>query len=340
VSKEKSGEKIINTVRAYQQACVIAAAAELDIFSTLSNHPLTAKSVSFKLSSDPRATIVILDALAALGLLHKKGNKFIVPNDLKDVLTEKSPNNILPAIRHHANCLRHWAQLASVVKTGKPAKRFPSIRGKAADIEAFINAMNNFSATIANQIVQKLKLPTFKHLLDIGGASGTWIIAFLRSVPKARATLFDLPDVIPLARKRISEAGLTDRVTFVAGNYYYDDLPKGADFVWLSAVAHQNSRRQNRKIFSKIYKALTTNGILIIRDVVIEPSRTKPTTGALFAVNMLVSNHSGGTYTFDEFKDDLSSKGFSHIKLLHLPLGMAKPKDNFMNSLIRAEKTR
>ena len=330
MARRWTADEILNLVRAFQPACVLAAAAELDIFSALAARPTTAKSLAAKLGADLRATTILLDALAAMELLTKRADKYSVPSNIARILTEESPDNILPALRHQANGLRRWNQLARIIQTGEPAKCKPSIRGRAADEAAFIGAMDNFSAPFADSIVKQSK-PKFEHLLDIGGASGTWTIAFLRAVPEAKATLFDLPSVIPLAKKRIAKAMLGDRVTFVAGDYYRDKLPAGADFAWLSAIAHQNSREQNRALFAKVYASLQDNGVLVIRDVVMEKSRTSPAAGAMFAVTMLVATQAGGTYTFDEFRQDLLQAGFAKVKLLH--------HDEFMNSLIRATKT-
>ncbi len=324
-------EEILNVVRAFQPACVLTAAAELDIFSVLCKKPMTAKSLAGKLNSDIRATTILLDALAALGLLAKKSDKFSVPAEVAEILTETGPGNILPAVRHLGNCLRRWSQLAHVTRTGKPAERQPSIRGENADLVAFIGAMDNFSAPIVGQVIDCLGPLTFRRLLDIGGGPGTWTIALLRAAPSARATLFDLPEVIPLARQHIADAGLSDRVNLVSGDFYGDDLPAGADFAWLSGIAHQNSRRQNRALFAKIYAALQRDGVLVIRDVVMDESRTEPVAGALFAVNMLVGTESGGTYTFDEFREDLSDAGFSEIALID--------HDQYTSSLIRAIKS-
>jgi precorrin-6B methylase 2 len=335
--KKWTAEEILNTVRAFQPACVISAAADLDVFTALKNKPLTAHSLSASLKTDPRATTIMLDALTALGLLIKKGNFYSVPTEVAEILTEASPKNILPGIRHLANCHRRWIQLAEVVKYGRPAERKPSIRGKAADTASFIGAMEKFSGPIAEEILHKrlsLKLQplSFTHLLDIGAGSGTWAIAFLRINPQAKATLFDLPDVIPLTRKHLADANLTHRVSFVQGDYNHDDLPEGADLAWLSAVTHQNSREANRALFTKIYNALADKGSLVIRDVVMAPSQTTPVAGALFAINMLVSTESGGTFTFEEFEQDLSAAGFTNIELIH--------HDEAMNSLIHAEKSR
>jgi predicted O-methyltransferase YrrM len=190
--------------------------------------------------------------------------------------------------------------------------------------------MNNFSETVAPQVVGRLTPLRFERLLDIGGASGTWTIAFLLAAPDATAVLFDLPEVVPLARERLTRAGLADRVTLVTGDYNADSMPGGADLAWLSAIAHQNSRQQNRALYAKIYTALTPEGALVIRDIVMDASRTQPPAGALFAVNMLTATEGGGTFTLDEFREDLESAGFSDVRLLY--------RDEGMNSLVRARK--
>ncbi len=331
MAKEWTEDEVLQMVRAFQPACILTAAADLDIFTQLDNESMTAQMLSDKLGSDLRATTMLLDALTALGFLTKRKNQYIVPAQIAEILTETGCRNILPAVRHLANCHRRWLQLAQVVKTGRPADVPASIRGETADRDAFIGAMDVFSTSLVSQIIKHLQPLSFQHLLDIGGASGSWTIAFLRAVPKAKATIFDLPDVIPLAQKRIAGAGLSNRVTFAAGDFYSDKLPMGADFIWLSAVTHQNSRQQNRTLFAKIHSALQENGIVVIRDVVMDESRISPRAGALFAVNMLVGTEAGGTYTFDEFQEDLSRVGFIEVTLLY--------KGEYMNSLIRAKKT-
>jgi precorrin-6B methylase 2 len=272
----------------------------------------------------------LLDALVAMELLEKTDDAYRAPPVAAEAMVEGAPNSILSGLRHLSNCLRRWSELARVVRTNRPAERKPSIRGEAADTEAFIGAMDNFTASIAPAVVEKLSPLSFSRLLDVGGASGTWTIAFLRTVPVATAVLFDLADVVPLARHRLARAGLADRVTLVAGDYNSDELPGGADFAWLSAIAHQNSRAQNGALYAKIHAALAAGGVLIVRDVVLDASRTAPRAGALFAVNMLVNTEGGNSYTFSEFREDLESAGFAEVELL--------VKDDAMNSLIRARK--
>jgi len=325
-----TAERILDITSGNQGACVVSAAAELDIFSILARSPATSVTLAARLGSDERATEILLDALAAMGLLVKEDAQYSAGPGVAELLTEGGAANVLGIVRHRANCLRRWVQLAHVVKSGKPPEPQPSLRGAEADQGAFIEAMHNSSGPVAAQIVGELEPLNFRHLLDIGGASGTWTIAFLRAVPDAHATLFDLPDVIPMAKRRITEAGLAERVTFVGGDFYTDNLPAGIDFAWLGAICHQNSRRQNRQLFAKIHAASDKGGVVVLRDVVMEPTRTRPEAGAMFAINMLVATEGGGTYTFDEFESDLADAGFVDVSLLR--------QDEFMNSLIGATK--
>lgn len=293
MAKVWTASEVMDVTRSFQPACVIMAAADLDVFSALSGRLLKAEALAAVVQADSRAIMILLDALVTMELLEKQAGLYSISSEVAALLTEDSPVNVLAAVRHQANCLRRWVQLAQVVRSGAPAERTPSIRGAAADGEAFIGAMNDFTAATVSDTVARLGAVKFQRLLDVGGASGTWTRAFLLAVPEATAVLFDLPEVIPLARERLTASGLIDRITLVAGDYNIDELPGGADFAWLSAVAHQNSRVQNRALYARIHAALAAGGMLVIRDIVMDDSRTIPSAGALFAVNMLVATEGG-----------------------------------------------
>ena len=330
MTKKWAAEEVVAVVRGFWPACVLLAAADLNVFTILKTKPMSAKAVADKLEADTRAISILLDALAAMALLSKQNKEYSLSSDIAQLLTEDSNRSILPAIRHQANCLRRWVQLPQVIRNGQPAERILNIHSETEDLAAFTGAMDNFSTSVATDVISKLRNLNFCHLLDVGSASGTWTIEFLRAVPEAKATLFDLPEVILMAKEHIAKAGLTDQVEFVEGDFYTDDIPTGADFIWLSAIAHQNSRQQNQQLFSKLYTVLENGGKLVLRDVVMDESRTKPEGGALFAINMLVATEGGGTYTFDEFRMDLLNAGFANITLVQ--------QDEFMNSLISAVK--
>jgi len=316
--------------RSYQPAAIFAAAADLELFDLVSGGSLTAKEVARKLQCEVRGVLILLDSLVSLQLLRKRGTSYFMPPGTAAFRSADSPESILAMAQHQANCLRNWVQLAKVVKMGRPAEKLPSVRGAEGDATAFIGAMHNVSVPIADKVIKTLAPFRFTHLLDIGGASGTWTVAFLRACPSAQATLFDLPHVISMARQRLEDAQLLDRVRLVAGDFMMDGLPGGADLAWVSAIVHQNSREQNRTLFTKVYQSLTPGGRVAIRDILMDESRSKPPAGALFAVNMLVATEGGGTFTFGELREDLADSGFIKPSVVR--------RDEGMNSIVVARK--
>ena len=331
MAKHWSADDVLETARGFQQACVLMAGAELDVFGALGDKSLTVVELAGKLEADARATEMLADALSAIRLLSKRDGRYALCPGVAETLTENGDRNVVAMVRHLANCMRSWAQLGQVVKSGQAAERGPSVRGPVGDLESFIEAMNDISRSMADDLVKAIGPLEFRHLLDLGGGPGTWTIAFLKAVPGARATLFDRGEVIPIAQEHIAAAGLTKRVELVAGDFREDeDLPTGADLAWVSAIVHMNSRAENRELFEKVYAGLAEGGKIMIRDVVMEESRIEPAGGALFAINMLVNTAAGGTFTFAELKEDLEAAGFCRVVLLK--------QGEYMDSVVQANK--
>jgi hypothetical protein len=322
--------QILEMMAAFRPACVIGAAAELDLFTAIGQQALSLETIAEKVDGDRRAMRILVDAVAALGLLDKHDNLYQVPPALRPLLISGSPQCILPMIWHSMAILRGWSQLAWVARAGIPGPRTASIRGAEADRAAFVAAMHTVSAPIAEGLVARLGPPQFRHLLDVGGASGTWTLALLRASPGAQATIFDLPDAIEQAQTRIHGSELADRVILVPGDFYVDPLPAGADYAWISAIIHQHSRQRNRELFAKVFAALERGGRVGVRDIVMDPSRTRPLFGALFAVNMLANTDCGDTYTLEEISADLQAAGFIEPRL-------AVPADD-MQAVVEARK--
>jgi SAM-dependent methyltransferase len=293
---------------------IILTAAELDIFTLLDEGPLTSSALAHRTGCDPRATDRLLNSLVALAFLEKREDSYSLSEKGKP-LSSRHPQTILPSILHYDVLWQSWSQLTSVVREGKPAKQAGTEMDQAHR-KAFIGAMDVVGRDLSIRLADAFDASHYKHFLDIGGASGTYTIAFLRKNPHMTAVLFDLPPVIPIARERMKAEGLTDRVVLATGDYNVDALPFGCDLAFLSAIIHQNSLAENHNLYAKIFAALDPGGVLLIRDFIMDSSRTTPKSGALFALNMLVNTNTGDTYTFTEVSETLLKVGFINVKLL------------------------
>ena len=314
MKSDLSPTSIQHMARAFSRSRVLLTAVELDLFTVLADRSLSAEEAADRLKSDLRATTILLDALAAMELLEKTTGRYRTTQALVPILTTRGEESILSSLMHSAYLWKTWSQLTDVVQGGGPAHRPET--GWNHRMASFIGAMHVRALRDAPALVRAVNPGKARNLIDVGGGSGSYTIGFLKASPGMKATLFDLPEVIPMARERLSAGGFLDRVALVGGDYNTDSLPGGHDLALLSAVIHQNSHEHNMKIYRKIHDALITGGRIIIRDYVMNPDRTEPASGALFAVNMLVNTKGGNSYTFDEIREGLEEAGFQRIKLL------------------------
>jgi SAM-dependent methyltransferase len=306
---------LMEDTRGFMKSRVILTAAELGFFTRLHEKPATAEELAKILELDPRATTRVLDVLVTMGILEKQNGRYSV-TDEGAYFSSRHPETVLPMVLHLNTLWTNWGNLTEILRKGSNEQKQSGTSFDAEDRKAFIGAMHVVARGISKEITDAYDLSRFKRLLDIGGASGTYTIAFLKKNPRMTGVLFDLADVIPMAKERIGEEGLLDRVELTVGDFYEDELPKGCDLALLSAIIHQNSNAENVELYRKIFRALDPGGAVLIRDHVMDESRTNPAGGAFFALNMLVNTRGGDTYTFGEIKETLETAGFDDVKWL------------------------
>ena len=182
----------------------------------------------------------------------------------------------------------------------------------------FIAAMHRNAAMRAPLVVKTVGAAGVARLLDIGGGSGAYSIAFARANPDLCADIFDLASVVPIAKKHIADAALSDRVHTKVGDLTTDDFGGGYDLVLLSAICHMLGPDQNRDLLRRAFAALASGGRIAIQDHVMNDDGTAPRAGALFAINMLVGTPSGGTFSAAQYRQWLMDAGFTDVQ--HIPL--------------------
>jgi phospholipid N-methyltransferase len=309
-------KEILNLAQSFMECRILHTAAELNLFTILAKKPLSAKEVADKIGGDARGTGFLLDAVAAIGLLTKHDQTYCCESSISQLLSADSPDSILPMVLHMSHLWGRWSYLPEIVKGGPTAREEFEFSRNPQELRAFIGAMHSIGAPLAKQIVASVDPEASRNLLDVGGGSGTYTISFLRAVPEMRATIFDLPEVIEMARERLKNEGLLDRTTLVPGSFYTDELPQGHDLVLISAIIHSNSLEENLDLYKKAFRSLNSGGRILIRDHVMEPDRVYPKDGAVFAINMLVGTSGGGCYMYEEIEAGLKEAGFTRIRLL------------------------
>jgi len=305
--------RIMELSRAFQGSRIFLTAYELDVFSALGDEEKTSEEIARIIGADPRGTDRLLSALCALELLTKSEGKYANSSAAVKFLIKGKPD-FQSGIMHTVHLWDSWSTLTDAVRHGGLVRQKPVEERDPKWFEAFIAAMHDRAVNEAPALVKQLDLSSVYRVLDVGGGSGAFAMAFVRARNDIKATVFDLPNVVHLTQKYINQAGLETRIETVSGDYNKDDLGKGYDLGFLSAIIHSNSPQQNQALLHKISNALNPGGWIVISDFIMNENRVGPPFGAFFSLNMLVNTPLGDTYTESEIKEWLTAAQMTFIE--------------------------
>jgi len=286
---------------AFRATRVLLTANNFRVFDHLTKS-ITASSLSGKLKTDLRATEILLDALAGLGLLKKNKNGYVNTATVSKFLVSNKPYYQGDILRHVESLWQNWSGLDEIMKTGKPYR-------KVHNHEAFILGMHNLASLKAKDVIKKIGLKGVKAALDLGGGPGTYSMEM--SKKGVKVTLFDRPETLEIAKWVTSGV---KNIDFMPGDFNLDNIGKGYDLIFASQILHSNSTDDNIRLMQKCREALNKNGRMVIQEFFISKDLAHPAHSALFSVNMLVNTEGGRCYSPDEMKKWLLDAGFKKIK--------------------------
>jgi cyclopropane fatty-acyl-phospholipid synthase-like methyltransferase len=262
---------------------------------------------------------MLLNALTAMAMLTKQDGTFRNAPVAARYFVKGSPDDAQAAMMHTVHLWDRWSTLTDCVRAGT-AVSHEEMRERGEDwTQAFIAAMHRNAVERAAQVVQAVGTEGVERLLDVGGGSGAYSIAFARASAKLQAELLDLETVLPIAQSHIEKAGLAGRIKTGAGDLRSGTLGEGFDLVFVSAICHMLSPEENLDLLKRCHAALAPNGRVVIQDFILEADKTAPKSAALFALNMLVGTEAGSSYSEEEYSTWLRAAGFQDVRRVRLP---------------------
>ncbi|MFH0731240.1 MAG: methyltransferase [Pseudomonadota bacterium] len=309
--------RILETASAYWQVCTLHTGVKLEIFTFLEGKTATAATVAEEIKADAYGTEVLLNALAAMGLIVKSTAGYTDTDAAVKWLSKKSNQYLGHIILHQHHLVETWDRLDEVVRTGAPP-RIGSRHNEAERRENFLMGMFNMAMNLAPYLSSEIDLSGRAHLLDLGGGPGTWAIHFCLKNPTLKATIFDLPTTRPFAQKTIERFGLTSRINFATGNFLEDPIPGSYDAAWLSQILHGEGPEDCLKIIQKTVSALKPGGLIMIHEFLLNDPMDGPLFPALFSLNMLGQTEKGRSYSQGQLEAMLRATGVIDIRRIEV----------------------
>ncbi len=303
--------KLLKVSGSYWEAIALHTGVSMGVFDLLGGNPLTPRAVAGKTGSDERGVGLLLDALAAMELLEKSGDRFTNTRAADEFLVNGSPSYIGDMIKHHSHLVAPWSRLADAVKTGGPVREET---WSEEALESFLMGMENQARRTAAAVMDTIELDGRRRLLDLGGGPGTFAINFCLANEGMKASVFDLPSTRPFAVRSIKKAGLENRVSFMAGDCLTDDIGGPYDAVWLSHLIHGMGPEESRVVIGKAASALEPGGLIAVHDFFLNDTFDGPLFPALFSLNMLVNTEKGRSYSEKEVREMLAEAGVRDIE--------------------------
>lgn len=304
----------------YWSTCALHAGVKLNVFTPLSAASLAAEVLALRIDCDNRGLAMLLNALAAMGLLEKKGESYNATPFAAKFLSRTSPDYLGHIIMHHHHLMSSWTNLDQAVRTGEPVRERASHEDVESSRESFLMGMFNLAMQIAPMIVPQIDLSGRRRLLDLGGGPGTYAIHFCQRNPQLDAVIFDLPTTRNFAEQTVARFGLSDRIGFIPGDFENEELPEGFDIAWLSHVLHGVGPGSCAGLLKKAVSVLEPGGIILIQEFILDDTKDAPLFPALFSLNMLLGTPEGQAYSEGELVGMLTAAGATDVRRIPLQL--------------------
>ena len=320
-----SPDQILQLGLAFWGSKALLSAVELGVFTELANGALTADELGGRIGLHPRARRDFLDALVALHMLDRHGERYANTPDT-DLFLDRGKPSYLGGMLEMANARLYpfWGSLTEAFQTGDPQNEartggsfFAALYDDPERLRQFLHAMTGLSTGAAVEIAKRFPFGDYRTVLDVGCAEGGLLVQIARAHPHLRGTGLDLPAVREAYEEFVHSFGLDERLEFCARDFFSEDLPT-ADVVVLGHILHDWSLDEKKQLLRKAFAAVPEGGAVIVFESIIDDDRRENAFGLLMSLNMLIETPAGFDYTGADCQGWMREIGFTDTRVEHL----------------------
>jgi hypothetical protein len=320
-------DAILQLGLAFWGSKTLLSAVELGLFTVLAEAgSLDGDQLRERLGVHPRSSADFFDALVALGMLSRADGRYS-NTPATELFLDRAKPSYCGGILEMANARLYpfWASLTEALQTGAPQNEskgggddpFAAIYADPDRLAQFARSMTGLSGGVAAAIAAKFPWRAHHSVIDIGCAEGAVAVQVALAHAHITGGGFDLPPLAPIFDGYVSRAGLAERLSFTAGDFFADALPS-ADVLVLGHILHDWDLEKKRLLLQKAYDALPEGGALIVYDAIIDDERRGNAFGLLMSLNMLIETGGGFDYTGADCQGWLRDAGFRETYVEHL----------------------
>lgn len=320
--KPPASAPVWNVIQGFGNYWLLRAAVDLGVFDVLEElGPSTLAPLAQRLELPERSALFLLDGLVALGMIEQYRNTYELGDLAARYLTTDAVASMADLIAVAPGPLANWESLADTLRRGTPANPIED------DPEGFYVPLVDATfptmlraATRADLKIGYSRRPSLR-LLDLGAGGAPWTVAVLGQNPSATAVVNDFEGVLPVARRRIADAQVGDRVTYLPGDFHEVPLaPQSFDLVVLGHILRTEGDDGAQHMIGRAFDALAPGGTVVVSDYFRDNTRKFNPFGVLMGLTMVAATRRGHTFTNREVSEWLYHSGFRSLRLIE-PIG-------------------
>ncbi len=308
-------------VSAVHPAFALCAACQLDVFTPLADSRKSADELAAVLGVDAAKLQVLLYALVAAELLTVEDGRFANTGEADHFLVKGRPSYIGSRNELWTEIWTAELKTAESIRTGRAQTKKDFATMATDERERIFRGLHSGAIAAGRELVRAYDFSTYRTLVDIGGGTGGLVIALAEALPSLRATVVDLPEVVPTTRRFIADARLAGRIPVVPVDIVREPLPGSFDAAVLRALIQVLSAEDARAALHNISRGLAPGGDLYIVGSILDDSRLTPLATAAFNLVFINIYDGGQAYTEGEHRAWLEEAGFGRIERSRLPGG-------------------
>jgi O-methyltransferase domain/Dimerisation domain len=317
---------LLQMMTGYWVSQAIYVAAKLGIADRLGDGPVSCEALAAATDSHGPSIYRVMRALASVGIFSETAPRYFGLTPLAALLRSGMPDSMrFLAIAYSEELYRAWEDMLHSAQTGEPAfeHRFgmPVFEYYAHHPESdrvLNQALTQYTNQLANAVVATYDFSSFGTVVDVGGGYGTLLATILQSNPDARGVLFDQPHVVAGAEELLTAAGVVDRCSRVAGDFFAA-VPSAGDAYVLAQVLHDWDDARSLAILAQCRRAMSSHSRLLVVELVL-PAGNEPFFGKWLDLHMLAIT-GGLERTQAEYEKLFRSAGFALSRVIPTPAG-------------------
>ncbi len=329
--RRQAGE-LFDLMAGFVYTQVLLSCVRLQLFELLARGPLPAARIAVATGLEPAMAQRLCAAAAALELLDLRADGAYALGRLGAPLVGNGALHAM--IEHHATLYADLADPVALLRgTTQPAMAgywpYAAVDASSAArqvlsperVAEYSRLMTASQPLVAQEVLGAYRFQPHRCLLDVGGGEGRFITAVAAQAPALQFMLFDLPGVASRAQSALAAAGLGARARVHGGDFFEDELPRGADVVSLIRVAFDHPDERVLRLLRAVRRALPDDGTLVLAEPMAGVAGAEAMGDAYFGFYLLAMGH-GRPRTAAELAALLEAAGFCRVqqRRLNLPL--------------------